>query len=162
MSEPTIVVELIKTPPGLRRFPGQKPMQPYRFMVSDAGNHEPLERSSERYRHEESALDAIEQVHAPEATVLLRRSGHPDRVLRYGMRQVDSIGPADRGSLWFGLRNGHLYRWQRTAGDVVDFGRWLHLNPYMPSSGWQPSSAATTIPGPFQELRTLTDSEAPA
>lgn len=82
MSAPTVLVELRKYPPGLRRMPGRKPEQPYGVMVSDAANSEPFEKSTERYRREESALDMIEQVHGPDATVVLRREGHPDRVLR--------------------------------------------------------------------------------
>ncbi len=79
--KPTIIVELIKKA-GVRRFPGRKPEQPWRWIVSDAGNHEPFERPTERYSEERGALDAIEQVHGPDATVMLKRPGHPDRILR--------------------------------------------------------------------------------
>ncbi|ANW63985.1 hypothetical protein BCA37_10600 [Mycobacterium sp. djl-10] len=79
--KPTIIVELIKKT-GVRRFPGRKPEQPWRWIVTDAGNHEAFERPTERYSEERGALDAIEQVHGPDATVVLRRPGHPDRILR--------------------------------------------------------------------------------
>lgn len=78
---PTIIVELIKQA-GLRRFPGRKPEQPWRWIVKDAGNNEPFERPTERYLEERGALSAIEQVHGPDALVILRREGQRDRILR--------------------------------------------------------------------------------
>lgn len=81
MSTPTVIINLVKRV-GIRRLPGQKPQQPWSFSVQDAANHKHFERSSERYLEDRKAISAIEQVHGPDATVVLRRKGHPDRILR--------------------------------------------------------------------------------
>ncbi|MHA0288302.1 hypothetical protein ACXYX3_17855 [Mycobacterium sp. C3-094] len=108
--KPTILIELLKMP-GIRRFPGRKPEQPWRYLVSDAGNHEPFERPTERYSEERGALSAIEQVHGPDATVVLRREGHPDRVLRqpypFPIGDTTIIGPQ-----CFAANDGSVLNWE--------------------------------------------------
>lgn len=77
--KPSIIVELIKSTP--RRIPGRRP-QPWRFLVRDAGNNWPYEKSSENYTNRDDTIAAIEDVHGPDATVVLREHGQPDRILR--------------------------------------------------------------------------------
>ena len=77
--KPTIYIDLVKNLP--RMFPGRRP-QPFRYFVRDAGNHAMYEKSSEALTNRGDAITAIEDVHGPHATVVLREHGNPDRVLR--------------------------------------------------------------------------------
>lgn len=108
--KPTIVIDLLKDLP--RKFPGRRP-QPWRYLISDAGNGAVFERSSERLTNRGDAIEAIEDVHGPDATVVLREEGQPDRIIRRpypypGMDGTTIIGPecfaADDGSvlMWRG------------------------------------------------------------
>ena len=111
MSAPTIIVELIKKV-GIRRFPGRKPEQPWRWIVRDAGNHLAFERPTERYSEERGALSAIEQVHGPDATVILRRAGHFDRVLRRPYPHIGLDGTTIIGPECFATADGSVLCWK--------------------------------------------------
>lgn len=77
--KPTVIISLIKDTP--RRFPGRRP-QPWRYLVKNAGNNKFYEKSSENLTNRGDAIDAIMDVHGPDATVILREEGKDDRVIR--------------------------------------------------------------------------------
>lgn len=122
--KPTIIIRLIETPGGLRRFPGRKPEQPWRYLVSDAGNHEPFERPTERYSEERGALSAIEQVHGPDAVVILRREGHPDTVLRQPPSRRIELTDAEAAQFVTAVQNsdlvGAVAHHPRVLGRIVE------------------------------------------
>lgn len=87
MTPTTVVVELMKNTP--RRIPGRRP-QPWRWLVRAAANWFTIEKSSEAYSNRGDAISAIELVHSPDTTVILREHGQPDRTLRApGPRRID-------------------------------------------------------------------------
>lgn len=88
--KPTIIVELVRNVP--RKFPGRRP-QPWRYWVKDAGNNAMYEKSSESLTNRGDTISAIEDVHGPDATVILRELGRPDRILRQpASRRIELAG----------------------------------------------------------------------
>ncbi|OCB09271.1 hypothetical protein A5717_26215 [Mycolicibacterium porcinum] len=117
MIQPTIVIELIKLV-GIRKFPGRKPEQPYRYMVRDAGNHEAFERPTERYSEARGALHAIDQVHGPDAVVALRVPGKDDVIIRAPKDVYPHMSTSGEhivlGPQCFAAADGSVINWKGT------------------------------------------------
>jgi hypothetical protein len=98
--KPTVYIDLVKNLP--RKFPGRRP-QPWRYFVRDAGNHAMYEKSSEALTNRGDAITAIEDVHGPDATVVLREHGQPDRVLRQPVSRRIELSDAERADIVHGI-----------------------------------------------------------